>query len=287
MATKRKAPAKASATKALARRQQTEALAKRPPDEPGMLGVFGRLARDPNLTVDKLGELIKLQERIIDREAVTAFDAAYRVMLPEIPRISKRGKILNKSKEVQSRYSKYEDIRRVCDPILRRHDFTFHTQTVWPATGVLEVIGILEHGGGGKRESRFRTTADESGGKNAIQGLGSGVSYGKRYTLKDLLSIVEEGEDDDGQTHGTKSTEPEPARRAADPPAGHDRESREQITKDQARRLTSTFERSGRSQAEVKVWLDRRYGWQSMAQITRDRYEEICRAIEAPGDLPL
>lgn len=277
---------KAKPSQALAKRGAQE-LEK--PAAPGILGVFERLAKDPDLTVDKLGELIKLQERIVDREQKAAFDAAYRVMLPEIPRITKRGKILNKAKEVQSRYSRYEDIRRVVDPILRRHGFTFHTKTEWPATGVLEVIGILEHQDGGKRESRFRTTADESGGKNAIQGLGSGVSYGKRYSLKDLLSIVEEGEDDDGQSHGEAAGKAPANSRppVVDPPAGYDRSDGEPITKEQGRRLAQVFERSGRTELEVRTWLDQRFGWSSMKQITRGRYDEVCRAIEMPGTLPL
>ena len=264
--------------------------ATKPADQPGLVGIFSRLARNPDLTVDKLESLIKLQERILDREAASAFDAAYRLMLPEIPRISKRGRILNKAKEVQSRYSKYEDIRRVCDPILRRHGFTFRTETVWPSTGVLEVVGILDHQHGGRRESRFRTTADESGGKNAIQGLGSGNSYGKRYTLKDLLSIVEEGEDDDGQAHGRTR----PSRRVTieppivtEPSAGDDGQSGEPITDGQLRRLVAIHKGSGRSDLEVKTWLDQRYGWSSLRQITRKSYDAICRLIEAPGALPL
>jgi hypothetical protein len=45
------------------------------------------------------------------RNAQAEFDAAYRVMQPQIPWIARNGKILNKDGEVQSRYSKYEDIR--------------------------------------------------------------------------------------------------------------------------------------------------------------------------------
>src|SRR5947208_1326428 len=72
-------------------------------------------------------------------------------MQPEIPRIKKNGSILNKNREVQSKFAKYEDIRRVVDPILRAHGFTFHPVTDRPATGVLEVVGTLEHEGAGRR----------------------------------------------------------------------------------------------------------------------------------------
>ena len=40
---------------------------------------------------------------------------------------------------------------------------------------------------------------DTSGAKNNIQGMGSTVSYGKRYLLGMLLNLVSKGQDDDGQ----------------------------------------------------------------------------------------
>ncbi len=39
---------------------------------------------------------------------------------------------------------------------------------------------------------------DQSGSKNAIQGAGSSVAYGKRYTLCAILNIVTNGDDRNG-----------------------------------------------------------------------------------------
>jgi len=39
---------------------------------------------------------------------------------------------------------------------------------------------------------------DNSGSKNAVQAVGSSVSYGKRYVMAALLNITTRGEDDDG-----------------------------------------------------------------------------------------
>lgn len=255
-------------------------------EAPGSLGAFERLARDKRLTVEKLGELIALQERILDRNARSAFEAAYRLMLPEIPRISKRGAIKNREGKTQSRYAKYEDIRSIVDPILLRHGFTFSTKTDWPATGVLEVVGTLTHAGGGTKESKFRTEADASGGKNAIQGLGSGVSYGKRYTLKDLLAIVEEGEDDDGVKFGEVVSS-----RRRDPEVQpvidvHHAAAKDYITQPMKQRFQMILKNSGRNKSDVGAWIKRRYGYESSADITRDTYEEICKAIESPNVLP-
>ncbi len=39
---------------------------------------------------------------------------------------------------------------------------------------------------------------DTSGSKNNIQGMGSSLTYGKRYLVTAMLNIVTEGEDKDG-----------------------------------------------------------------------------------------
>lgn len=260
------------------------------------LSVFERIARDPDITVEQLGELIRLHERQEERAAAKAFDAAYRVMQPEIPRIKKNGTITGKdratgTKYVQSKYAKYEDIRRVVDPIMLRHGFTFHPHTEWLAPGLGTVIGTLEHEAGGKRVSHFQFKGDASGGKNEIQGLGSGVSYGKRYTLKDLLSIIEEGEDDDGQAHGRTQGKPPavidvPAPGPKERPTGWDKGRGEVISEAQRKRLGVIAENSGRNAVEISTWLNNRFGWQSSRQITRDKYDLICSAIEDEGTLP-
>ncbi len=101
-------------------RKKVVALVPRQPEEPGVLGIFARLARDPKLTVEKLKELVALQEHIQEVDARAAFDRDFDAMLPEIPEIARNGAIKNKEGHVQSRYSKYEDIRRVVEPVLDR-----------------------------------------------------------------------------------------------------------------------------------------------------------------------
>lgn len=287
----KKKPTKKAAT-ALVRRN---AAAIDRQETPGILGVFERLARDKRLTVEKLGALIGLQERIMAANAKSAFDAAYARMLPAIPRISKRGRILNKQKEVQSHYAKFEDIRKVVDPICQHYGFQMSYRTEWPETGVLEVVGVLTHEGGHSRESRFRTKADPSGGKNEIQGLGSGVSYGKRYTTIDLLAIVCEGQDDDGQKHGAAASrqrdEPSAQEGTAAPQtersyANHAKAG-DPITDPQRQRLFVIVRKAGRSKEEIKDWLRAAYGLDSSSKILRKDYDAICKAVEAPGVLPI
>jgi hypothetical protein len=63
------------------------------------------------------------------------------------------------------------------------------------------VNGYVEHGGA------MPLALDTSGSKNGTQGAGSTVSYGKRFTLKAMLNIVDAGVDDDGQSAGRGGAE--------------------------------------------------------------------------------
>ncbi len=172
---------------------------KREPDaDTGLAVMIERLALNPSVDVAKLEKIIELQERILDRNAEAAFNAAFATMQAEIPEIDERGAISSKSGGVQSRYAKNEDIQRVLKPILLRHGFALSFKTEWPDHAHCKLIGILTHRDGHARQSEFVSKADESGSKNAIQGLGSAISYGHRYTTCDLLNITSRDQDDDG-----------------------------------------------------------------------------------------
>jgi hypothetical protein len=173
------------------------------------LSVFERLAKDQSVDPDKLEKLINLQERILERDAKMAFTDAFIQMRPEIPVIDERGRILNKQGSVQSTYSKFEDIQHVVLPILFKHGFELSFKTVWPEKNLPRVIGILTHRYGHQRDSEFQASADMSGSKNDVQGLGSTISYGKRYTTIDLLNIECRGVDDDAQRAGQKKAAPD------------------------------------------------------------------------------
>jgi hypothetical protein len=173
---------------------ETKALTVQP--TPDAIGMFERLAKDPTVDVDKLQKLIDLQKDIMRTNAEIAFNAAFVQMQKDIPAIkaSREGDKWN--------FAALEDIVTIVRPILSKHCFTLSHKTEWPDAKTVRVIGILTHEQGHQRTSEFISVADSSGSKNAIQALGSTVSYGRRYTTKDLLCIVTEDEDDDGEKGG-------------------------------------------------------------------------------------
>lgn len=155
--------------------------------------MFERLARDPNVPVEKLERLIALQERVLAREAKMAFDEAFAAMqaeLPVVPRTRKGDKWM---------YAPFEEIIPLVRPILQKHGFSLSYETQWPeGTKDILIVGHLTHRQGHERTTEFRAEADKSGSKNAVQAQGSTVQYGRRYTTLDLLGLAT-GDDDDGK----------------------------------------------------------------------------------------
>lgn len=290
--TKTKPARKPVRSKALARRHTTALV-----DDGTPMGIAQRLARDPKLTVEKLEKLIALNERMLAQQAAIAFHAAYESMKMELPIIDRKGRIRNKDGEVQSQYARFEDIQRITLPILQRHGFTLSYKTRWPAPTIVCVVGRLKHRGGHFEESEFQSAPDTTGGKNAIQALGSANAYGRRYTTKDLLDLQEQNTDDDGVRANPKPT-PRRGRRDQGPPDIIDAErsedprdathnaSEEPITEGQLQRLKVLIKTSGRIDRDVKVWIGKRYSVKTLTEIRRCDYDFICAAIESPRDLP-
>ncbi len=168
----------------------------------GLLDVISRAARDPNVDIDKMERLIAMQERVQDRTSKAAYYAALAEMQPNLPVISERGGIKDRSGNVQSTYALWEDVNEAIRPVLAQHGFALSFK-VKRTEAEIAVTGILSHRLGHSEETELTLPTDGSGSKNAVQAVGSSTSYGKRYTAYALLNITTKGEDDDGRRGGS------------------------------------------------------------------------------------
>lgn len=168
-----------------------------------IIQVIERAAMNPNVDIDKMERLLQMQERIMERNAKAAYDAAFAVMQPELPIIEEHGGIKDRGGNVQSTYALWEDINESIKPVLSRHGFGISFRT-GARDGKVVVTGILSHRDGHREETTMELPVDASGNKNAVQAVGSSTSYGKRYTAQALLNLTSRGEDDDGKAGGGK-----------------------------------------------------------------------------------
>lgn len=159
--------------------------------ENSLLAVISRVATDPNCDLDKMERLLNMQERVMAKQSEQAFNAAMAAMQAEIPSIAERGTGHN------IKYATLEDIVDTVRPIMHKYGFAVSFR-VAQAAPQITVTGVLMHKDGHREETSMMLAADTSGSKNAVQAIGSSVSYGKRYVLSALLNIATRGEDDNG-----------------------------------------------------------------------------------------
>ncbi|BES72209.1 hypothetical protein RE428_32270 [Marinobacter nanhaiticus D15-8W] len=165
-----------------------------------IISVIERAATNPDVDINKMERLLDMQERIMERNAKSAFSAAMAQLQGELPTISEKGEI-KVNGQVRSKYARFEDINEAVRPVMQKFGFaiSFRVKT---GDSHICVTGVLVHREGHSEETTIDLPADITGSKNTVQSVGSSVSYGKRYVLQALLNITTSGEDDDGNAGG-------------------------------------------------------------------------------------
>lgn len=155
------------------------------------LAVVERAASDPNVDIEKMQQMLDMQERIMNKNAEIAFNQAMARLQPQLPVIEKTSKAHN------SKYAKYEHIDAKVRPLYSKEGFSVSFDSKREGD-LVTYYGYLNHVDGYSRTAEMVLPADNSGSKNTIQAIGSTMSYAKRYLLCMLLNIVTVDEDDDG-----------------------------------------------------------------------------------------
>lgn len=182
----------------------------RPPADPAgsnsvVLQVLA-MAKDPSVDADKVKTLADLAVTLQDRELKAEFQRDLNAAMMDMPVITRDGQIVipaNRDKGTperkQGRFARFEDIDRVCRPILKAHRLAIRFDVGERQGGGVTVTPILSHSNGYEHVGKaLAAPIDTSGAKNNVQGVGSAITYLKRYGYCAALNIVTEGIDDDG-----------------------------------------------------------------------------------------
>lgn len=177
-----------------------------PADQPATPPALLQQAIASGANIEVLERLMSLEERWRANQAKRAFDAAMAALRLEMPPIVKNQTVDFTSNRGRTHY-KYEDLADVSEaltPVMAKHGLSFRwrTQPGEPVT----VTCIVSHREGHSEECALSAPRDESGNKNAIQSLGSAITYLQRYTLKAALGVAA-ARDDDGQAAGARPSE--------------------------------------------------------------------------------
>lgn len=174
-------------------------------------------ATDPSIDAGKMREMatlaMEMQKHQLEIDKIgrqEQFNRDLNAAIDEMPVITKTGRILIPGKggepdRVQGTYARFEDLNRIVKPILSKNNLTI-SFTPGPrpgAQGGVAVAPVIRHANGIVKEYEpLPLPIENSGSKNDVQGIGSSISYGKRYAMCAVLNITVEAEDDDGSGGG-------------------------------------------------------------------------------------
>jgi ERF superfamily len=162
-----------------------------------VLSLIERASRDPSVDIAKLEKLLEWRDKTVADQRREAFERELAAAKAAIPVVARNATGHNSKK-----YADFAGIARVIDPILGQHGLSYRFRTV--QTDKIAVTCIL-FGHGHSEETTLSGPADASGSKNAIQAIGSTLTYLQRYSLVQMLGIAA-GDDDDGKAAGIGAT---------------------------------------------------------------------------------
>lgn len=177
---------------------------------PSLVAVLNAVMSDPAASMDRMHAAFDFYQRVETVSARKAFEAAMADAKAEFDPIVKRHLVDFENKSGGSTSYKHEDladIENAVKPSLSKHGLSYRFRGTSKPGDPVAVTCIVTHRDGHFEETTLSAGADNSGGKNSIQAIGSAITYLQRYTLKLALGLAA-GRDDDGKAAGeTKPTE--------------------------------------------------------------------------------
>jgi hypothetical protein len=205
------------------------------------------MALERGATMDVLEKLMALQERWEANQSRKAFDAAIADAKAEISPVIRNAKGHNDKK-----YADFAAIAKAVDPIISKHGLSYRFRTV--QSDRISVTCILSHKAGHSEETTLSGPPDQTGNKNAIQAIGSTLSYLQRYSLVQALGLAT-AHDDDGYAAG--------------------RADRKLVTEDQVLAIRDMLLATESDEAK----FCQRLGVPTLAEICADKYDAACALI--------
>jgi len=158
------------------------------------------LAMEKGFDVSMIEKMMDLQERNDKREAEKAYVAAMAEFKADPPKIVKEKLVSFNTTKGKTEYM-HATLGQVTSAInsgLGMHGLSASWKTKQNGS-MVSVTCRITHKLGHFDETELEAAADNSGGKNSIQAIGSSVTYLQRYTLLALTGLATHDQDDDGK----------------------------------------------------------------------------------------
>ncbi|MEG9524276.1 MAG: ERF family protein [Hyphomicrobiales bacterium] len=163
-----------------------------PAEGAAVLSIIERMARDPNIDPDRVERFLVMAREDRAERARIAFNAAMSACQAELPRVLRDAK----NSHSGAAYARLESIAKATAPIIARHGFSLSFDTeASPIQGHLRVKCTCAHEAGHERAYHLDLPPDTAGAqgkanKTPIQGIGSTITYARRYLVLQVFNIA-------------------------------------------------------------------------------------------------
>lgn len=148
-------------------------------------------------SLEQISQMMDLQDRWQKAEAKKLYDAAFAAFKAEGVRIIK-GRTVTDGPLRGKSYAELHDVVNAVTEALSKHGLSSWWRLTTDDRDWIEVTCYLRHVGGHEESVSMGGPPDTGGAKNAIQARASAKTYLERYTLKAILGLSEEMDDNDG-----------------------------------------------------------------------------------------
>ncbi len=174
------------------------------PDRPSTFTGNPMMLLDHAVTQGKdlqlIEKLMDLADRWNDQQSRNDYNLAQAEFRREaivIPKSRQVSFVNSRGTLTEYKHAELGDILNAVSPIMARNglrpSFSFEQRD-----GGVEVTCTITHASGWSESNSLHAGLDTSGGKNALQSIGSTLSYLERYTFLGLMGLSTYTEDDDG-----------------------------------------------------------------------------------------
>jgi hypothetical protein len=184
-----------------------------------LIHVIAAAARDPAVDIDKMERLWAMHERLKNRAAEEAFNAAMNKAQSRMGRVSADAA----NPQTKSLYATYGKLDKAVRPIYSDEGFSISfNEGEGAPEGHARILAYVSHSAGHTRTYKLDMPNDGKGAKGGdvmtkTHATGAAHSYGRRYLLKDIFNIAIGEEDNDGNVDGAGSDQTQGGDERPDP----------------------------------------------------------------------
>lgn len=154
--------------------------------------------KQDGITVDQLEKLLIIEERYKANLAKQAYHKAMTAFKANAPKIFKDQTVAYK--DVRYKHAGLYQATEKINAELSKHGLSL--SWVPKTNGTISVTTKITHELGHSEEATISAPSDNSGSKNAVQAIGSTITYLQRYGLLALCGLATVDQDDDARAAG-------------------------------------------------------------------------------------